>query len=114
MTIKFNCYFDKKWLFRHKETNQLGLFATDDELITACLNDAQNTAIQQYTSYSHEDNPILLNALGKKEPIENWWTDTKIKLLAFEELKDYIQLTEDEQDDFDEIELYDVFIGIED
>ena len=114
MTIEFNCFFNKEWLYRHKETNKLGMFASDDELISGCLSDAKNTAIQQYRFYTYEDSPVLLNALGKKEVVASIYTDTNVEILEANQLKDYTQLTEDEQDDFDEIELYDVFIEIED
>lgn len=115
MTIEiFNCYFKKNWLYRHNETGKLGMFATDDELINACLDDDKTAAIQQGKYYLHEDSPMLLNALGK-ESISRIYTDTNCEILESDSLGNYVQLTEQEQDDFNDFDfpLYDVFIEIE-
>ena len=115
MTIEiFNCYFKKNWLYRHKKTNKLAMFATDDELINAYLDDDKTAAIHQGKYYLHEDSSVLVNALGK-ELISRIYTDTNCEILESDSLGNYVQLTEQEQDDFNDFDfpLYDVFIEIE-
>ena len=109
----FNCYFQKEWLYKHKKTGKLGMYATDDELITACL-DSDRYAARCSCDRDFEDSPILEKALGQ-ELISSIYTDTECEILDLDSLGNYTQLTEDEQEDFDEFEvpLYDVFIEIE-
>lgn len=110
-TQEFSCFFDKQWLYKHKTTGELGMYASDDELINASLEDTQFINRCTPNKY-HEDSPVLLYALGKNL-VDSLYSDTDTEILTEDQLDDYIQLTDDEQDDFDEIPLYDVFFTIE-